>query len=248
VRRKTQGFRSPAGHQFFGGGLIPVFDAMLEEALRYAAAFGMLSTYHGARVYGAALCGVLDRSSASGRITQCPWLLAGDSVVHVIRVGTERQKYAQNFHHHAEPGKYGSADFESELRRTVENTNREMRFGRTRPNGQVIEGPAFLGTGCIRRYTPQARPYGAGLPFAKPGTGARRFAFRPKSVNASASHPDLDKNEGSPLELARMQATASDPSMQRCSTKYGMIAAKRVYRPIGDKIERGPQRFCVPNS
>ena len=40
---------------------------------------------------------------------------------------------------------------------------------------------------------------------------ARRCAFRPQTVKASTSLPDLDKYQGPPLEFGRMEATASDP-------------------------------------
>jgi PAS domain S-box-containing protein len=51
----------------------------------------------------------------------------------------ERPSYAEYFHYLAERGEYGSADLEAELRRAVEDTNREMRFERTRPDGRIIE-------------------------------------------------------------------------------------------------------------
>jgi two-component system NtrC family sensor kinase len=51
----------------------------------------------------------------------------------------QRPSYAEYFHYLAERGEYGSADLEAELRRAVEDTNREMRFERTRPGGRVIE-------------------------------------------------------------------------------------------------------------
>jgi two-component system NtrC family sensor kinase len=50
-----------------------------------------------------------------------------------------RPSYAEYLHYLAERGEYGSTDLESELRRAVEDTNREMRFERTRPDGRVIE-------------------------------------------------------------------------------------------------------------
>jgi two-component system NtrC family sensor kinase len=51
----------------------------------------------------------------------------------------ERPSYAEYFHYLAERGEYSSTDLEAELRRAVEDTNREMRFERTRPDGRVIE-------------------------------------------------------------------------------------------------------------
>jgi PAS domain S-box-containing protein len=51
----------------------------------------------------------------------------------------QRPSYAEYFGYLAERGEYGSADLEAELRRAVEDANREMRFERTRPDGRVIE-------------------------------------------------------------------------------------------------------------
>jgi PAS domain S-box-containing protein len=51
----------------------------------------------------------------------------------------ERPSFAEYFHHLAERGEYGSADLEVELSRTVEDTSRDMRIERTRPDGRIIE-------------------------------------------------------------------------------------------------------------
>jgi amidase len=47
------------------------------------------------------------------------------------------------------------------------------------------------------------------------------LAFPAETVAASTIYPDLDKYRGPPLEFGRMEATASDPSVQQ---QYGMIA------------------------
>src|SRR5436853_1708624 len=47
--------------------------------------------------------------------------------------------------------------------------------------------------------------------------------FPTETVAVSTIFPDLDKYEGPPLEFGRMEATASDPSVQQ---QYGMIAGK----------------------
>ena len=51
----------------------------------------------------------------------------------------ERPSFAEYFRYLAERGEYGSAELEAELRRSVEDTERELRFERTRPDGRVIE-------------------------------------------------------------------------------------------------------------
>jgi two-component system, NtrC family, sensor kinase len=51
----------------------------------------------------------------------------------------ERPSFATYFHYLAARGEYGSADLEAELARFVEDTDREMRLERTRPDGRVIE-------------------------------------------------------------------------------------------------------------
>jgi PAS domain S-box-containing protein len=50
-----------------------------------------------------------------------------------------RPSFAEYFRYLAERGEYGSADLEAELSRTIQDTSREMRFERTRPDGRVIE-------------------------------------------------------------------------------------------------------------
>src|SRR5437588_2966037 len=58
-------------------------------------------------------------------------------------------------------------------------------------------------------------------------TGAVRAGaplhFPTETVRASTIFPELDKYQGPPLEFGRMEATASDPSVQQ---QYGMIAGK----------------------
>jgi PAS domain S-box-containing protein len=50
-----------------------------------------------------------------------------------------RPSFAEYFHYLAARGEYVSADLEAQLSRFVEDTEREMRFERTRPDGRVIE-------------------------------------------------------------------------------------------------------------
>ncbi|MFZ3237103.1 MAG: GAF domain-containing protein [Stellaceae bacterium] len=51
----------------------------------------------------------------------------------------ERPRFAEYFSYLAERGEYGSGDLEAELSRSVEDTARELRLERTRPDGRVIE-------------------------------------------------------------------------------------------------------------
>ena len=50
-----------------------------------------------------------------------------------------RPSFAELFHYLAARGEFGSADLEAELSRSVEDTSREMRYERTRPDGRVVE-------------------------------------------------------------------------------------------------------------
>jgi len=51
----------------------------------------------------------------------------------------ERPIYREFFRYLAQRGEYGSADLEAELSRAVEDTDRELRLERTRPDGRVVE-------------------------------------------------------------------------------------------------------------
>ena len=87
----------------------------------------------------------------------------------------------------------------------------------------------------VQRYIDRARAYNgvASLLVTEDGkpvdeaTGAVRagspLRFPTETVAASAVLPDLDKYKGPPLEYGRMEATASDPSVQQ---QYGMIVGK----------------------
>ena len=87
----------------------------------------------------------------------------------------------------------------------------------------------------VQQYIARARAYngpasllvtkdGAAIP---PATGTVRagaaIQFPTGTVKAATLLPDLDKYEGKPLEFGRMDATASDPSVQQ---QYGMIVGK----------------------
>ncbi len=87
----------------------------------------------------------------------------------------------------------------------------------------------------VQHYLDRARAYNGvasvlvtedGKPVDE-ATGAVRagspLRFPTETVAASAVLPDLDKYKGPPLEYGRMEATASDPSVQQ---QYGMIAGK----------------------
>ena len=51
----------------------------------------------------------------------------------------ERPSYAEYFRYLAARGEYVSADLEAQLSRTLDDTRRELRFERTRPDGRLIE-------------------------------------------------------------------------------------------------------------
>jgi two-component system, NtrC family, sensor kinase len=50
-----------------------------------------------------------------------------------------RPSFAELFRYLAARGEFGSADLEAELSRSLEDTSREMRYERTRPDGRVVE-------------------------------------------------------------------------------------------------------------
>src|SRR5262249_12741079 len=50
-----------------------------------------------------------------------------------------RPSFAEYFRYLADRGEYVSADLEEQLSRSLDDTRREMRFERTRPDGRVIE-------------------------------------------------------------------------------------------------------------
>jgi two-component system, NtrC family, sensor kinase len=51
----------------------------------------------------------------------------------------ERPSFAEYFHYLAARGEYVSTDLEKQVSRFVEDTEQEMRFERTRPDGRVVE-------------------------------------------------------------------------------------------------------------
>src|SRR5207248_1538944 len=51
----------------------------------------------------------------------------------------ERPTFPEYFRYLAGRGEFGSADLEAELARGIDDTARETRFERTRPDGRVIE-------------------------------------------------------------------------------------------------------------
>jgi Asp-tRNA(Asn)/Glu-tRNA(Gln) amidotransferase A subunit family amidase len=86
--------------------------------------------------------------------------------------------------------------------------------------------------GIVRHYIDRARAYNGvasmlvtenGADVA-PGPGTVRagapLRFPTRTAKVGDIYPDLDKYEGTPLELGRMEATRSDPAVQQ---QYGMI-------------------------
>jgi amidase len=87
----------------------------------------------------------------------------------------------------------------------------------------------------VQHYIERARAFNGvasllvtehGAPVAE-ATGAVRatapLRFPTQTVSASTIFPDLDNYKGPPLEFGRMEATASDPTVQQ---QYGMIVGK----------------------
>jgi Asp-tRNA(Asn)/Glu-tRNA(Gln) amidotransferase A subunit family amidase len=88
---------------------------------------------------------------------------------------------------------------------------------------------------AVKQYLARARAYngpssllvtedGATIAEAKGATRAQSpLQFPTETIKASMLLPDLDQYQGPPLEFGRMEATASDPSVQQ---QYGMIVGK----------------------
>src|SRR5205823_11614888 len=106
---------------------------------------------------------------------------------------------------------------------TIDELHAAFRAGET----TVVQG--------VEHYIARARAFNgvASLLVTEDGgniteaTGAVRAGaplhFPTETVRASTIFPELDKYQGHPLEFGRMEATASDPSVQQ---QYGMIAGK----------------------
>ncbi len=87
----------------------------------------------------------------------------------------------------------------------------------------------------VKQYIARARAYNGpssllvtpdGAPVAQANGAVRAQAplhFPTETVKAASLLPDLDQYQGPPLEFGRMEATASDPSVQQ---QYGMIVGK----------------------
>ena len=104
---------------------------------------------------------------------------------------------------------------------TIADLHQAIRDGRT----TCVE--------VVRQYLERVKAYngvasmlvtkdGAPVPESK-GTvrGGRPIRFPTQTIDASTLLPDLDKYQGPPLEFGRMEATASDPSVEQ---QFGMIA------------------------
>ncbi|MCC7348541.1 MAG: hypothetical protein IT538_14200, partial [Variibacter sp.] len=119
----------------------------------------------------------------------------------------------------SEPGETAKAPFRLE-EATIDELHQAIRDGRT------------TCVAVVKHYLARVRAFngvasmlvtadGGDVPEA---TGAVRgqapLRFPTKTVPASSLLPDLDQYKGSPLEYGRMEATASDPSVQQ---QFGMI-------------------------
>src|SRR5215213_6302590 len=100
---------------------------------------------------------------------------------------------------------------------------------------EAIRAGKITLTQVVRRYIDRAGAYNGvssllltehGAPVSVVAGAVRATAplcFPRETVKASTILPDLDKYKGPPLEFGRMEATASDPSVQQ---QFGMIVGK----------------------
>jgi PAS domain S-box-containing protein len=102
----------------------------------------------------------------------------------------ERPSFAEYFRYLAERGEYGSADLEAELSRFVEDTDREMRFERTRPDGRVIEvrRNAVPGGGFVLIYSDVTERKQAEAQIRAARDAAERALREPRAAQASLLH------------------------------------------------------------
>ncbi|HEY1979016.1 MAG TPA: amidase family protein [Xanthobacteraceae bacterium] len=106
---------------------------------------------------------------------------------------------------------------------TIANLHEAIRSGKT----TLVK--------VVQQYIDRARAYngvasllltedGASVPEAVGAVRAKApLRFPTETVRASTILPELDKYKGPPLEFGRMEATASDPSVQQ---QFGMIVGK----------------------
>lgn len=122
---------------------------------------------------------------------------------------------------------------------TAEHDPRERRFRVEEATIDALHAAIRSGdTTCVQvvqQYLARARAYNGvasllvtadGAPVAQANGTVRAGAplqFPAQTVKAAELFPDLDQYQGPPLEFGRMEATASDPSVQQ---QYGMIVGK----------------------
>jgi signal transduction histidine kinase len=108
----------------------------------------------------------------------------------------ERPSFAEYFRYLAKRGEYGSADLEAELSRFVEDTDREMRLERTRPDGRIIE---------VRR---NAVPGGGFVVIYSDVTERRRSEEEIRTARDTAEHAlrELQTEQASLLHAQKMAA------------------------------------------
>jgi amidase len=109
------------------------------------------------------------------------------------------------------------------LEATIDELHAAIRAGQTTcvavVQHYIARVRAFNGV-CSLLVTEDGAPVAAATGTLRAGAA---LSFPTETVRASALLPDLDKYKGTPLEFGRMEATASDPSVQQ---QFGMIVGK----------------------
>src|ERR1700712_4980323 len=104
---------------------------------------------------------------------------------------------------------------------TIDDLHQAIRIGRTTCVAVVQQYldrvRAYNGVSSML-VTPDGEPVPEATGVVR---GKAPIRFPTQTLKASAILPDLDKYQGPPLEFGRMEATASDPSVQQ---QFGMIA------------------------
>jgi len=141
----------------------------------------------------------------------------------------ERPSFTQYFRYLAARGEY-SADLEAELSRAVEDTGRDMRFERTRPDGRIVE---------VRR---NAVPGGGFVLIYSDITERKRSEAEIRAARdaAEAAYRDLKAAQASLVQAEKMASLGQLTAGIAHEIKKPAQLRQQLRRPLG-RIARGAE-------